>query len=172
MPVVKNLRKFFEDKNQDTGNQKSLQKHQWNNGIWYNNDSKMTYWEIDGGKIAMKIHIHFDYPDMKHTIGTISYGDFGEAKDEIYRATGYKNYNVLIEMNFEGFEFKLHGVITKSKTKMYTWGFKNKMDIVNWIKKEEFEKIKNNRDAYETPKNPHYLPTPDKPGNLLWFSGM
>ena len=66
MSVVKNLRKFFEDKNHETGNQKTLQKHQWNNGIWYNYDSKMTYMEIDGDKIAMKNHYHFDYPDMKH----------------------------------------------------------------------------------------------------------
>ena len=171
MSVVKNLISMFEDKNQETGNQKSLQKHQWVNGIWYNYDNKMTFWEIEGDKISMKSHYHFDHPDMKYTTGKISYGDFDEAKDEIYRATGYKNYNVLIEIDFEGFEFKLNAVITKTKTKLYTWGFTNKMEIINWVKKEELEKIKNIREPYEAPKNPYYQPTPDKPGYLLWFSG-
>ena len=155
---------MFEDKNQETGNQKSLQKHQWVNGIWYNYDNKMTFWEIEGDKISMKSHYHFDHPDMKCTTGKISYGDFDEAKDEIYRATGYKNYNVLIEIDFEGFEFKLNAVITKAKTKMYTWGFTNKMEIINWVKKEELEKIKNIRDPYEAPKNPYWS---DSKGSVI-----
>ena len=138
MSVVKNLISMFEDKNQETGKQKSLQKNQWISGIWYNYDSKMIYYEIDGDKIAMKNHYHFDNPDMKHMAGTIRYGDFGEAKDEIYRATGYKNYNVLIELDFEGFEFKIHGVITKTKMKMYIWGFTNKMEIINWTNNNTF----------------------------------
>ena len=146
----------------------------WLDGLWYNPDNKTSYLIIKKENILLKSHTSIDYPDQKETMtGHISYGNFDEAKQEIYEASGIKSYNILqVYLASSGMEFKVYGVVNEAKNKIYIWGFANKMEVVNWMSNDEFEKVvKNGRDPYEAPSIPYFEPIPDKPGKLLWLSG-
>ena len=77
---------MFEGKSQGSDPPSSDQNQAWLNGIWYNPSNKMMYTEIEGNKFEAKKHTHLDFPDIKILgSGTMTYGTFDEAKDEVYK---------------------------------------------------------------------------------------
>ena len=77
---------MFEGKSQEDPSPKGDKNQQWLNGIWFNSSNQMMYTEINGNKFEVKRHTHLDYPDMKILgTGTMTYGTFDEAKDEVYK---------------------------------------------------------------------------------------
>ena len=65
-----------------------------------------------------------DYPDMDPvgTDGSITYGDFGPAREEVQKASGLdcKNYNIEISV-FDGLMIT-KGIISEDGKMIYSWG--------------------------------------------------
>ena len=50
-------------------------------------------------------------------------------------------------------------------------GLSNTIEIMNWLSKEEIEKLKDDREFAEVPSCSSYF-KPDKLGKLIWISGL
>ena len=65
-----------------------------------------------------------DYPDMDPvgTDGSITYGDFGPAREEVQKASGLdcKNYNIEISV-FNGLLIT-KGIVSEDGKMIYSWG--------------------------------------------------
>ena len=68
--------------------------------------------------------VSLDYPDMDPvgTDGSITYGDFGPAREEVQKASGLdcKNYNIEISV-FDGLMIT-KGIISEDGKMIYSWG--------------------------------------------------
>ena len=68
--------------------------------------------------------VSLDYPDMDPvgTDGSITYGDFGPAREEVQKASGLdcKNYNIEISV-FNGLLIT-KGIISEDGKMIYSWG--------------------------------------------------
>ena len=51
-------------------------------------------------------------------------------------------------------------------------GASNTVEIMNWLSKEEINKLKNDREPVDAPNITKYKYKPNNSGKLLWFSGM
>ena len=63
----------------------------WKNGYWYNKNEKCMLTIINGEKVELRNLIALDFPDSDMeplSRGTITFGDFGPAIDDIATATG------------------------------------------------------------------------------------
>ena len=72
----------------------------WKNGYYYTTKNTAQLQKIDGNTITVYNIIALDYPDVEPMAspGTITYGDFGPAREEVQNASGgVKNYNVEIK---------------------------------------------------------------------------
>ena len=73
----------------------------WKNGYYYSAKNTSELLRFDGNIANAYSIVCLDYPDMDPigNPGTITYGDFGPARDEVQKASGgIKNYNVEIVM--------------------------------------------------------------------------
>ena len=61
--------------------------------------------------------------------------------------------------------------MSEDGTKIHLWGIKNEMEILNWLNKEDLEKVKEDRDPVDAPSCAYFTPIPDKPGKIIWLSG-
>ena len=68
--------------------------------------------------------VSLDYPDMDPvgTDGSITYGDFGPAREEVQKASGLdcKNYNIEISV-FNGLLIT-KGIVSEDGKMIYSWG--------------------------------------------------
>merc|ERR1711997_644739 len=88
----------------------------------------------------------FDFPekDQIPEVGTVTYGDFGPARQEVQEAAGAgQNYNV--EMSFMGGVFKVLGIVSEDGKTTYTWGMMNKVEVLKWLTDEELQKLNDDR---------------------------
>ena len=77
-----------------------------------------------------------------------------------------------MELNIMELGLKNHGILSEDGTKIHLWGIKNEMEILNWLNKEDLEKVKEDRDPVDAPPCAYFTPTPDKPGKIIWLSGL
>ena len=76
-----------------------------------------------------------------------------------------------MELNIKELGIKNHGILSEGGTKIHLWGIKNEMEILNWLNKEDLEKVKEDRDPVDAPSCAYFTPIPDKPGKIIWLSG-
>ena len=102
--------------------------------------------------------------------GTITYGDFGIAHDDVQKASGgkIKNYNVEILL-WHGMMRTL-GIISEDGKTIYGWGMWNTLEHVKWQSDEDLKKLADERDPVEAPSCPYPI-QPDNQGKLIWVSG-
>ena len=77
----------------------AFNKTPWKNGYYYNSITTYRIHKFEGNTAVCYSHLHLDFPDLKPMgpPGTITYGNFGPAKEEVQKASGgIKNYNVKI----------------------------------------------------------------------------
>jgi len=107
-----------------------------------------------------------EYPEV---VMTFSHGAFGEADEEVAKATGQKISNIEIKYSTLGIDVVEHGVLSKDgknftiKTMMGIWN-------LEWITAEEAIRIANDGDPIDAPPS-HYKLEPERQGRLLWITG-
>jgi len=109
-----------------------------------------------------------------------SYGDWGEAMDEIKEKSGFSRYNVHLKMDWgdmdEGFKemaekFSEVGVVSEDGDKCFIRNGMGMGDtVLERITEEEAIAIENDYDPIDAPPGPYTI-QPDVPGKILWFSG-
>ena len=80
----------------------AFNKTPWKNGYYYNSITTYRIQKFEGNTAECYSHLHLDFPDLKPMgpPGTITYGNFGPAEEEVQKASGgIKNYNVKIVMS-------------------------------------------------------------------------
>ena len=123
----------------------------WKEGFFKMGQIKAMILQTCGfNQFKMKNLVALDYPDIQSNISLIncSFGDFGEARQEIAEATGVVNYNIRIKSNL--MEFK--GVLNEEGTKITVWGVTNVLEEWVWLDDHAIEEIKNDRDDFEAPR--------------------
>ena len=101
-------------------------------------------------KLLWKNLVALDYPDIE--AGTFAldckYGNFGEAREEIAKATGEKDYNFTASNQM----LNCKGVMNPEGTKITIWGLSNAMEEWEWLDDTMLQKIKDDRDPFEEPR--------------------
>ena len=104
---------------------------------------------VKENQLSLKNLVCLDYPDIVATwVLTLEYGQFGEAKEEITKATGAKTYNVKLT----GDIFDMKAVLNDEGTKMTMWGITNAMEVWEWITPQKAKEIAEDRDDAEAPR--------------------
>ena len=100
-------------------------------------------------KLLWKNLVALDYPDIESGSFAIDckYGNFGEAREEITKATGEKEYNFVAANQM----MNCKGVINSDGTKITVWGISNSMEEWVWLDEALMQKMKDDRDPYEAP---------------------
>ena len=149
----------------------------WKNGYWYSDEQANFIVIVENDKVTWKKFIYLDYPEAlgfdtlgnEDTEDTWTYGDFGPVvNNDILKTTGVQNYNIILTSN----KTKTHGVLNETGTQVHFLGIDDKVNILKWLDKEELEKIKDDRDPLEAPSCPYFKIQPEKPGKLIWLSGI
>ena len=70
-------------------------------------------------------------------------------RKEIAEATGRENYNVEVTM---GEKVKINCVVNEGGTEITSWGFSNSVEVSRWLSPEMLEKIKRDRDCFDSPR--------------------
>jgi len=141
----------------------------WKDGYWRALGYPSMLWVVDGNNFvnfpASGKPTNQDNPMNK---GTFSFGDFGDAHDEVAKETGKKRYNV--EISAWGGSWKPHAVLNDDGTKLTYYGMARSIDSMVWMSKEEVEEYKASGDPASSPPN-NYKMQPENQGKLLWLSG-
>ena len=140
----------------------------WQNGIWYSDTSRVAYVIVNGNEAKFMKMSCLDFPDSTPMmVGTWFYGEFGDAKPEVAKVSGKDKYNLEIDLTF----MKIHAVLDANGAEIYHIGGDNKLQISRCLSDEEFEGVKDNRDAFDAPPNPYVTPRPGQVGKVIWISG-
>ena len=74
----------------------------WKNGYYYTPTNTAQLQKVDGNTVYSYSITQLDFPDQDPICndGTITYGDFGPAREEVQKASGggVSNYNVEIKI--------------------------------------------------------------------------
>ena len=115
--------------------------------------------------------VNLDFPDLGPIgqPGTITYGDFGPAREEVQKASGgKKSYNVQISV-FNGMMIT-KGILSDDGKVIYSWGLWNSVENIKWMSEEDLKKLADDRDPMDTPSCPYKI-QPENQGKLVWLSG-
>ena len=100
--------------------------------------------------------------------GTWKFGQFEEARPEIAKHTGKKNYNV--DFNLWNGIWKGKGIIRDDGRKMTIWFVTNELDSFEKMSEQDYAAFKDSADPADAPPS-HYKAQPEFNGKLLWISG-
>ena len=67
----------------------------WKNGFYYSDKNTPQLYKLDGEKLQIFYTVYLDHPDIEPIAdGTWTFGNFGPARTEIQKASGFENYNL------------------------------------------------------------------------------
>lgn len=142
----------------------------WREGFFKLGIIKALVLQTSGSnQFKVKNLIALDYPEIEAGSSTLdcSFGDFGDARQEIADATGVKTYN----MDIRSLMMNTKGVLNEDGTKITVWGMTNSLEEWIWMDDAMIEEVKNDREDFEAPSCPHITPKPDHKGKVIWISG-
>ena len=142
----------------------------WKNGYYRMKFMPSMLFYVDGEDVTMenasgRTSNHGEDPSLK---GKWIHGDFGEAQEDIAKASGKKNYNV--DFSLWGGVLAGKGVLSDDGTKLTFWGIANAIDRFQWESEESIMAFKETGDSADAPPC-NYKLQPDKLGNFLFISG-
>ena len=130
----------------------------WKNGYYFSKNMTSFLKKVDRKFCDMYSILKLDYPDMDPiaTKGTWKFGDFGPAHKEVQKATGgVENYN--IEMNVWNGMDHCFGVVSEDGKTIYSWGLMNSLDVLKWQSDEDWKRLIEEREPYDSPKCPYKI---------------
>merc|ERR1711971_1495132 len=151
---------------------KNNPKTPWKNGYYYTPTNTAQLQKVDGNVVYSYSIAHLDFPDMDpiSNDGTITYGDFGPAREEVQKASGgvVSNYNVEVKI-FNGMMVS-KGILSEDGKLITSWGMWNSVEYLKWMSDEDLKELAENRDHKDTPSCPYKI-QPENQGRLVWLSG-
>ena len=118
-------------------------------GYWNFGDSKNTMCIVKSNVMTVKNIMCLDYPDLPHTMKfDLEYGVFDDAKTEVKEASGKTKNNVYLKSAM----MNMQALLNDEGTKMWLWGWANKMEIWQHISQERLEAMREDRDDYLAPR--------------------
>ena len=141
----------------------------WKDGVWYSDTVRNFYIIVKGNEAKWMKTTSLDFPEAKpHIIASWNYGEFGQAKPEVIKASGKEKYNLEIKTEI----ITSYAVIEDSGLEMYMIEFvSDKCNTWKCLTEQELQAIKDNREPFDSPSNPYVTPKPGQLGKLLWLSG-
>lgn len=151
-------------KNDKPSNQKRMRE-----GFWKFGDSKANIAHVmPSGKILLQNVMNLDYPDLPAMMEwEPEYGQIDEAKPELQEASGKVMHNIKLN----GGMATMKAIMNDEGTRIWIWGWSNKMEVWDWLTPENLQAMKDDRDDYLAPSAPHITPRPGTPGRVYWLSG-
>ena len=122
----------------------------WREGFWKMGPFNANILQTSGNnKLLWKNLVALDYPDIEAGSFAIDcqFGNFGEAREEIAKATGEKHYN----FHASNPMMNIKGVMNSDGTKITAWGITNTMEEWVWLDETMMQEIKDDRDPFEAP---------------------
>ena len=141
----------------------------WRNGIYLSDGNTGVVFKIEGNKVYMYSAAYYDFPDEDEPYkeGTVKFGDFGPAREEIKEASGgVENCNFEIDLGVIYYK----GVLNAEKTMFWSWGFWNKLETIEWLSSEEFDNKRYQREYFMECFCPYKI-QPENKGKFIWLSG-
>ena len=160
-------------------------------GFWKFGDSKANIAHVmPSGKVLLQNVMNLDYPDLPAAMEwEPEYGQIDEAKPELQEASGKAMHNIKLN----GGMATMKAILNDEGTKIWVWGWSNKMEVWDWLTPENLQAMKDDRDDYLSPRfvktkvmimfiscyamftfrfsAPHITPRPGTPGKVYWLSG-
>ena len=100
--------------------------------------------------------------------GSLKFGDFGPAKEEVAKEAGKPNYDVQISI-WNGI-MTPKGIVSDDGTKIHFWGIANNLDALEWTTEEAIQALRESGDPADAPPSEHKI-QPENQGKLLFISG-
>ena len=143
----------------------------WKNGYWIGTDRRSVIYLVKDTEVIMKHIISLEHDFIKDiAIATWTFGEFGEAPEDIAEKSGAKYYNVEMTHTDYGV-WKQYGVMDKSGTKIFTKGFDKKFSVLEALSENELTGLKEKFEDFNNPVCPYVYIKPDLPRKLIWISG-
>ena len=165
--TISNFSKSLEAEMADTTTKSPLV-----DGWYFSNVSTQMLMKISGNDVMYYPNITLDYPDLESTgNGTLTFGDFGPAHEEVKIASGGVETNNFLLEAFGGI-MKFNGVHSQDGKKLYMYGMWNEVETLSWQSEDDLNKLRENRDDCQAPSLPSYIKVqPENPGKLVWLTG-
>ena len=106
------------------------------------------------------------YSDL---VMTFTFGEFGEANEDVAKASGQTIYNVRVQYKAAGKEQEEFGVVSEDGLRFTLMTFMGLWKL-EWITKEEAEEQAKAGDPIDAPPN-NYKVEPERQGKLIWLTG-
>ena len=122
----------------------------WRDGFWKMGPFHALILQTSGhNKLLWKNLVALDYPDIEAGSFAINckFGNFGEAREEIAKATGEKFYN----FHASNAMLNCKGVMNSEGTKITIWGISNTMEEWVWLNETMLQELKDDRDPFDAP---------------------
>ena len=139
----------------------------WTDGIYKLKNMNMMVFNVTGEKVKTE-NLTGDEIDESFGGGAWKFGEFEEARPEIAKHTGKKNYNV--EITLWGGKWTTKGVVSEDGKTVTIWSMSNQLDSFEWLSEEDYSALKDAGDPADAPPN-HYKIQPEYIGKLVWISG-
>ena len=145
----------------------------WKNGYWIGTDRRSIVYLVEDKEVVIKHIISLEHDFIKDIAkATWTFGEFGEAPEDITEESGAKHYNVEIEHTDYGI-WKQYGVMTQCGTKIFTKGFDKKVSVLQALFDEnDLTSLKEKFEDFNFPVCPYVSIKSDLPGKLIWLSGI
>ena len=153
----------------------SCKKLPWKDGYYSDETFRLVLYHIDGNVISRQFISEplsqKDHPRFSN--GTLRYGDFGEADQEVTEKSGLTQYNVQISMPIFGNSVfvDLKATLSDDGENITFIEANKKLRALKWISEKDLIGLKNSGDPADALPTHYEIQNPDKPGKLIWISG-
>ena len=142
----------------------------WKDGRYLMKGIPGMIWTIKGEDIENEYLVgktsnHDSDPNFH---GSLKFGDFGPAKEEVAKEAGKPNYDVQISI-WNGI-MTPKGIVSDDGTKIHFWGIANNLDALEWTTEEAIQALRESGDPADAPPSDHKI-QPENQGKLLFISG-
>ena len=143
----------------------------WKNGYWIGTDRRSIIYLVEDTEVVIKHIISLEHDFIKDIAkATWTFGEFGEAPEDIAEESGAKHYNLEIVHTDYGV-WKQYGVMAQCGTKIFTKGFDKKVSVLRALSENDLTALKEQFEDFNSPVCPYVSAKSDLPGKLIWLSG-
>ena len=145
----------------------------WKDGYYTDENYRLILYHIKGdvisrqfisGPLEQKV-------DPRYPKGTLSYGDFGEADQEVIQKSGLSQYNVEISIPFVGAAVILKATLSEDGADLTFIEADKKLRALKWISEKDLMELKSFGDPADALPTHYKVQHPGKKGKLIWISG-
>ena len=143
----------------------------WKDGYWVPKiEGTHFVHEVKGNVSTFKNLAQMDFPDMpdkEMQQGKWTFGDFGEAHEELQEMTGKSNYN--FQMSYFEDSWIQKGIVMDNN-QIFFMNTSGELDTLQCLTEDELKSLLQNRESLEE-RSHFYKVQPENQGRLIFLSG-